>query len=191
MLRDITKYIYRLFLLICYHIISFLVNITNGNKKLILVKIALGILLLTINNPLRAQTDTISVKSFSDEKDTITYIDEVVVNGWGDIRTVTYTMCYATVDVHDTYNIYYYVREHIVYPKKALKNKIEGIVKVKFSVRKNGKIKNIKIIERLGYGCDREVIRLLKKYNWTIHNKPKFDEKFEGNISIEFKLPEK
>lgn len=52
---------------------------------------------------------------------------------------------------------------HLTYPEAALKNDISGRVSVKFSVAKDGTINNIEIKRGLGYGCDEEAIRLIKK----------------------------
>jgi TonB family protein len=190
MIKDILQYIYKLVLLICYQIISFLVDVTNGNKKLVIYKVALGILLLTINNSIYSQSDTIKVKSISIEKDTIITIDEVIVTGYAITKRIE-TTCYSTISWDEAQSAYSYVQKHIVYPRKALKNKIEGIVKVQFTIRKKGKIKNIKILDSLGYGCDKEVVQQLRRYNWFYHNKPKLGKKSDEIMSIEFKLPEK
>ena len=82
-----------------------------------------------------------------------------------------------------------FVQEHLQYPQEALEKKIEGVVKAKYDVDSLGKIRNIKITESLGHGCDEEVIRLigLLKYekafnkgrNVTLHR----------SIKVDFKLP--
>ncbi|MEM6522657.1 MAG: TonB family protein [Bacteroidota bacterium] len=56
-----------------------------------------------------------------------------------------------------------YLRENLVNPKEAKDNRIKGRVFVQFIVEKDGTLSNWKIIRGLGYGCDKEAIRLLKE----------------------------
>ena len=86
--------------------------------------------------------------------------------------------------------LFKFVKEHLKYPKEALDHKIEGSVEVAYDVDGSGKVRNIRILESLGYGCDEEVIRLVSmlKYekafnkgrNVTLHRK----------LKVNFKLPE-
>ncbi len=56
-----------------------------------------------------------------------------------------------------------YVKENIKYPTAARESGLQGVVKVQATVRANGKLTDICIIEGLSYSCDREVERLLSK----------------------------
>lgn len=58
--------------------------------------------------------------------------------------------------------MYSFLSKNLVYPKKAIENDISGKVYVQFVVRKDGALDSIKISRGLGYGCDEEVIRVLK-----------------------------
>jgi TonB family protein len=53
------------------------------------------------------------------------------------------------------------------YPEKARSSNISGSVTVEFTVDKDGKTKNIFVIEGLGYGCDEEAIRVIKESKYT------------------------
>ncbi|WP_109831031.1 TonB family protein [Reichenbachiella versicolor] len=55
------------------------------------------------------------------------------------------------------------IAKEMNYPEEALKNNIEGTVVLGFVVKKNGKIKSIEVISGIGYGCDEEAIRVVKK----------------------------
>ena len=57
---------------------------------------------------------------------------------------------------------YAFVSKNIIYPLKAKENNIEGRVIVRFIIEKDGNISNIEILRKLGFGCDEEVIRLIK-----------------------------
>jgi len=59
-------------------------------------------------------------------------------------------------------NLSWFIGQFIKYPEEAVKNNISGIVKVQFMVNKDGHLSNFKIKESLGYGCDKEAIRVLK-----------------------------
>ena len=58
--------------------------------------------------------------------------------------------------------LYAYVSKNIIYPLKAKENNIEGRVVVRFIIEKDGAVSNIEILRKLGFGCDEEVIRLIK-----------------------------
>lgn len=69
------------------------------------------------------------------------------------------------------------------YPKRALDNKVEGRVVVQFVVDKNGDVQNPKIIRGIGYGCDEEALRVVKKAKFSPgieHGKP---------VNVQFSLP--
>jgi TonB family protein len=51
----------------------------------------------------------------------------------------------------------------IIYPENAIKNNIEGDVEIGFNVGKDGQLTDFKLLRGIGYGCDDEVIKALKK----------------------------
>ncbi|MFZ4401251.1 MAG: energy transducer TonB [Bacteroidales bacterium] len=51
---------------------------------------------------------------------------------------------------------------NIVYPRKARKKGVEGIVYATFVVEKDGKISDVRILKGIGCQCDEEVIRVIK-----------------------------
>ncbi len=53
--------------------------------------------------------------------------------------------------------------ERIVYPESAVKNHVEGLVWVNFVVEKDGTVSNPHIIRGIGYGCEEEVLRVVKE----------------------------
>jgi TonB family protein len=55
-----------------------------------------------------------------------------------------------------------YLKRNLKYPSQAQENNIDGKVYVSFVVEKNGMLTDLKIIKGIGYGCDEEVIRVLK-----------------------------
>jgi TonB family protein len=61
-----------------------------------------------------------------------------------------------------------FIANNIQYPDEAVENGVNGTIRVKFTIEKDGSITNIQIVQKLGYGCDEEVIRVLKRMpKWT------------------------
>ena len=60
-----------------------------------------------------------------------------------------------------------FINKNIIYPPYAKENRIEGRVVVRFVIERDSTISNIEILQKLGFGCDEEVIRLVKTMpNW-------------------------
>jgi TonB family protein len=55
------------------------------------------------------------------------------------------------------------IKQSIVYPEKAIDNNIEGTVEVAFTIDKDGLITNVKVIKGIGYGCDEQLLKIVKK----------------------------
>ncbi len=60
-------------------------------------------------------------------------------------------------------NLVEFIQKNVTYPKAAIENNIEGIVEIGFTVSKEGELENFKVVKGIGYGCEEEVIKLLKK----------------------------
>ena len=58
---------------------------------------------------------------------------------------------------------YQFVMSELRYPAKARTEGIEGRVYVRFVVERDGSITNVQTIKGIGYGCDEEVVRAIKK----------------------------
>ncbi len=56
-----------------------------------------------------------------------------------------------------------FIAANIIFPDLAIEYDVSGTVVATFIVEKDGTISNIEIVKKLGYGCDEEVIRVLKK----------------------------
>jgi TonB family protein len=54
-----------------------------------------------------------------------------------------------------------YFQRNYRYPADARRNKIEGVVYVRFVVQANGDLSDFTVVKKVGYGCDEEAIRLL------------------------------
>jgi hypothetical protein len=56
-----------------------------------------------------------------------------------------------------------YLEGNLRYPKQALDNNIKGKVGIQFRVGTDGALKEFRVTRSLGFGCDEEVIRLVKE----------------------------
>lgn len=82
-----------------------------------------------------------------------------------------------------------FLKQNLKYPKEALDNKIEGAVEASYDVDGNGVVRNIKITESLGHGCDEEVIRLIKllKYEKAFNKGRRVTS--HKKLKVDFRLP--
>lgn len=55
-----------------------------------------------------------------------------------------------------------FIFSKLQYPEEAKKKGITGLIITQFMVRKDGTVEDIEIVKGLGYGCDEEVVRVLK-----------------------------
>lgn len=71
---------------------------------------------------------------------------------------------------------YNYLNSNLSYPPLAVQHHIEGNVKLAFIVDGDGSVKNVTIVNDIGYGCSEAIIKLLmqsKKWNPAmLHGKP-------------------
>ncbi|WMX14543.1 MULTISPECIES: energy transducer TonB [unclassified Aureispira] len=55
-----------------------------------------------------------------------------------------------------------FINENIVYPDSARARNIEGVVVVRFSVTKEGKITDLELVRNIGAGCGQEAMRVIR-----------------------------
>lgn len=80
-----------------------------------------------------------------------------------------------------------YMEDNLRYPQQALDNDVKGRVVVEFNVGIDGALNNFVVMRSLGYGCDDEVLRLVKEGpSWrptTEDNKP-----VESSVRVRIKF---
>ena len=96
-------------------------------------------------------------------KEDVTQLSEVVVTGYGvkldnSEPVVRLAEPIGGRKAYDTY-----LEEKKVYPQQALENKVEGRVVIEFTVGISGALSDFQVIRKLGYGCEDEVIRLVRE----------------------------
>jgi TonB family protein len=122
----------------------------------------------------------------------ITSLSEIVVIGYGAQakRDLTGAVSAFENETQDTYNYVppmpaggnssfkTYVKENMRYPVSALEQGIKGIVKLKFTVGRDGQISDVAIMKSLGDDFDREALRLVQEG-------PKWEPARENDVAVE------
>lgn len=86
------------------------------------------------------------------------------------------------------YNIY--LEKNLHYPQQAFEQKIEGKVTIEFTVEPTGVLSDFKVVHGLDYGCNEEVIRLVKGGPpWKPSTQAKAKLKSTVRVRVRFKLP--
>lgn len=138
-----------------------------------------------------ASEEAINVKMEED----VSQLSEVVVVG--------YTSAQDGIDKEKEPNIYQlaepeggrkafkkYLVENIRYPEQAIENKIQGKVTIQFTVQQSGALNDFKVLKGLGYGCDEEVIRLIRQGpKWTPTRRNAEPLKGKVKVRLRFQLP--
>ena len=55
-----------------------------------------------------------------------------------------------------------FIKDNMIYPPEALKNRIEGKVIIEFVVTKTGKVGKVKVVRSVNKELDQEAVRLIK-----------------------------
>jgi len=83
-----------------------------------------------------------------------------------------------------------FIADHLKYPKEAIKEKIEGTVRLRMDVDYTGKVLDSHIISSLGHGCDKEAQRVVGMLKWETDKKVRKGKVlFHKTLNIHFKLP--
>ena len=84
-----------------------------------------------------------------------------------------------------------FLKENLKYPVKALKNKIEGTVYVRFLVEKDGSINKdcVKVTKSVNVDLDKEAIRVIKLLpKWIPATQNKMPIRHTMRIPVKFKI---
>lgn len=73
-----------------------------------------------------------------------------------------------------------YIQRNLRYPAIAQEEGIQGKVFLSFVVEKDGSITDVKVIRGIGYGCDDEAVRVIKK-------SPKWKAGMQNNLPVRVK----
>ena len=80
--------------------------------------------------------------------------------------------------------LYKFISKNVVYPKKALKNGIEGKVVVEFVIEANGSVTKVKVFKSVNPDLDKEAVRVVSMM-------PKWKPGSQGgkNVRSRFRIP--
>jgi CarboxypepD_reg-like domain/Gram-negative bacterial TonB protein C-terminal len=92
-----------------------------------------------------------------------TQLSEVVVTGYGEKRTDGEPVVRLAEPIGGRKAYDTYLDEKKIYPTQALENKVEGKVVIEFTVSTTGALSDFNVIRKIGFGCEEEVIRLVKE----------------------------
>jgi TonB family protein len=80
----------------------------------------------------------------------------------------------------------------VKYPEEALKNKAEGKVTISFTVEPDGQLTDFEVIKGIGYGCDEELIRLIRQGPaWKPSEQNNRPIRDQVKVRFKFELPGK
>jgi len=82
-----------------------------------------------------------------------------------------------------------YIRSNLIYPKKALEQRIQGVVHLRAEINDNGDVLDAIIEKGLAGGCNEEAIRLIKNVQFGSVKNRGLRVKTRKKFRIEFKLP--
>ena len=88
--------------------------------------------------------------------------DSGVIYNYKDIQTAP-----RPIFTKDNISLSGFIAANLHYPDAAIKQNLNGVVKVGFIVEPHGKVSNLHILESLGAGCNEETIRLVNLLKWT------------------------
>jgi len=82
------------------------------------------------------------------------------------------------------------IGKELKYPPEAIAANVEGTVYLRYNIDHKGQVTSSKILSSLGYGCDKEAQRIVKKFKFDVPKGPrKLKLKFHKTIKIHFRLP--
>ena len=84
-----------------------------------------------------------------------------------------------------------FIKKELKYPAEALKNKIEGVVPVRYTINKKGKVVDTQVLLHLGHGCDEEAERIIRLLKFHVPKNRNIKVHFHKKLNIRFKLPKK
>ncbi|MFO7256937.1 MAG: TonB family protein [Bacteroidota bacterium] len=85
-----------------------------------------------------------------------------------------------------------YLEANLKYPKLAMENGIEGKVTVAFTIEPSGDLTDFRVIRGLGYGCDEEVIRLIREGpRWKPTKRNDEPVRGKARVKLKFDLPDR
>ncbi len=128
----------------------------------------------------------------------VSQLSEVVVIGYGSERDDSifspydYTSLQLATPEGGKRVFKQYLEQQLRYPQQAIEHKIEGKVTVQFTIEPTGQLSEFKVIRSIGYGCDEELIRLIKQGpKWSPTKRKEEAIRDKVRVRMKFELPKK
>jgi TonB family protein len=142
------------------------------------------------NQEVTPDTEEVNVALNAD----MTQLSEVVVVGYGSEK--------VSEDVPETFEFAapkggraaykQYLEKNLRYPELALENNVEGRVTIQFTVETTGELSNFKVLKGIGFGCDEEVIRLIRRGpKWAPTKRDEVAIRDKVKVRVRFRAPKK
>ena len=81
-----------------------------------------------------------------------------------------------------------FIQNNLQYPPEAIAAKIEGTVRIRFSIDHLGKVFKSQVIASLGHGCDEEAIRLVQLLRFEVPKTYHLKVQHHRTLNIHFKM---
>ena len=82
-----------------------------------------------------------------------------------------------------------FIQKNLRYPYAAQDNSVQGKVYLSFVVERDGSISDVKVVKGIGYGCDDEAVRVIKKSpKWKAGQQNKQTVRVRYNMPINYTL---
>lgn len=81
-----------------------------------------------------------------------------------------------------------FIQNNLQYPPEAIAAKVEGTVRIRFSIDHTGKVFKSQVIASLGHGCDEEAIRLVHLLEFEVPKAYKLKVQHHRTLNIHFKM---
>lgn len=82
-----------------------------------------------------------------------------------------------------------FIAKELKYPEEALELGKEGTVRLKYDVDYKGRVTEVFILGGIGYGCDEEAERIVRKLKFHVDKNHKVKVVFHKTLQIHFHLP--
>jgi len=122
----------------------------------------------------------------------VSQLSEVVVTGYSPLKDLDHEPVIRLAEPEGGRRAYdKYLKSGLQYPQEAIDNKIKGRVTIQFTVATDGSLSEFSVLRGLGYGCDEEVIRLVKEGpKWTPTTEDNIAVESEVRVRVKFALPD-
>lgn len=81
-----------------------------------------------------------------------------------------------------------FIQNNLQYPVEAVAAKVEGTVRIRFSIDHTGKVFKSQVMVSLGHGCDEEAVRLVSLLQFQVPKAYGLKVQYHKTLNIHFKM---